>query len=90
MYVDSINFLDCRYDGKSARHIAMIHVLLGSNNITLRCTSGQVEKAPVQSVISGLLADAKRQLLRMPEYRSGSQTLHFDHASDAELNRVAA
>jgi hypothetical protein len=74
MYVDSINFLDCQYDGKSAHHVAMIHVMLGTNNITLRCTSGEVENAPVPTVISGLLADAKRQLLRMPEYRSGVMT----------------
>lgn len=90
MYVDSIEFLDCHYDSKSARHIAMIHVTLGVNNVTLRCTSDEIENAPVPDVFSNLLADAKRQLLRMPEYRSGSQTLHFDHASDAELDRVAA
>lgn len=90
MYVDSINFLDCKYDSRSAHHIAMIHVTLGANNVTLRCTSDEIENAPLPDVFSGLLADAKRQLLRMPEYRSGSQVLHFDHASDAELGRIAA
>jgi hypothetical protein len=44
MYVDSINFLDCQYDGKSAHHVAMIHVMLGTNNITLRLHLGRGRK----------------------------------------------
>jgi hypothetical protein len=90
MYVNSINVQSAHYDSISACHRAIIFLLIGKNNVTLSCASDHCENASVQDVIGGLLADAKRQINRMPEYRSGAQILHFADDSEEQLLLAAA
>jgi len=90
MYVNSISFLNAHFDSNTARHHATIHLVIDQNNVTLCCTVDLIENAPVKEVIAGILNDAKRQIMRMPEYRSGAQILHFAPDSEAQLLATAA
>jgi len=90
MYVDNINLLSAHFDAVSASHRAMVHLVIGLQNVTLACNASLPEKAPVPAVIAGLIEDAKRQIMRMPEYRNGAQVLHFTPKTKAQIIHNAA
>lgn len=90
MYVDNINLLSSYFDSSNVRHKAIIHFAIGTQNITLSCTANLHENAPETTVIDELIADAKRQVLRMPEYRSRVQLLKFPANAETLVTATAA
>lgn len=77
MLVTDIEITNYQYCPKSARHLANVCVTLRNQIVTLFCQLDlPVDESPTARA-SAFVGEALRQLRRMPELRSGRNTLEF-------------
>lgn len=90
MLVTDIEISQYHYCPDSLRHMANVRLSLKNQTVTLFCRLDlQADEAPAIRA-TAFVAEATRQLLRMPEYRSGDQKLHFAQAlSDNAVQLMA-
>jgi hypothetical protein len=77
MFVTNIEINRYQYCTKSLRHTAVVCMTLKDQIVTLFCRLDLPEDENPRSRATAFVAEATRQLLRMPEYRSGRETLRF-------------
>lgn len=77
MLVTDIEIAQYHYCSASSRHIANVSMTLKHQITTLFCRLDLPEDENAEVRATAFVAEATRQLLRMPEYRSGRQTLAF-------------
>ncbi len=77
MLVTDIEIAQYYYCSGSSRHIANVSMTLKHQVTTLFCRLDLPEDENAKDRATAFVAEATRQLLRMPEYRSGRQTLSF-------------
>lgn len=77
MIVTSVAITDYRYCAISARHSAQVSLTMGDRSVSLLCRVDLAEHEPAEVRATALMQEAKRQLCRMPEFRSGRVTLQF-------------
>ena len=77
MLVTGIEITHYRYCPEKARHIASVCMTLKDQIVTLFCQVDMPEDTSPFRRASALVGEATRQMLRMPEFRSGRKTLEF-------------
>ncbi|MFK7753412.1 MAG: hypothetical protein AB8B51_12770 [Sedimentitalea sp.] len=77
MHITDIEISDYRYCDRSARHVAHVHLAQDNHVVTLMCHIDLPRGASAPIPTDAIVGEAKRQLARMPEFRSGRQTLTF-------------
>jgi len=75
MLVTDIEFSDYTYCRQSLRHQGTVCMILKNQAVTLFCRLDLPQDEDPKSRAAAFVAEATRQLLRMPEYRSGRQKL---------------
>ena len=78
MYIVSVEFVSFSINPTEA--IASAHLVFKASDgarIGFSCSVPHANGQPASCARRALINDAKRQLLRMPEYRSGRQTIDF-------------
>jgi len=90
MLVTDIEISQYHYCPTSLRHTATVCMSLKNQTVTLFCRLDlQADEDPAARA-AAFVAEATRQLLRMPEYRSGHQKLHFAEALTNNTARLIA
>lgn len=77
MLVTDIEIAQYHYCSNSSRHIANVCMTLKNQVITLFCRLDLPQDENPKSRAAAFVNEATRQLLRMPEYRSGQMRLQF-------------
>ncbi len=77
MLVTDIEISQYQYCSKSSRHLAVVCMTLKNQMVTLFCRLDLPEDENPKSRATAFFNEATRQLLRMPEYRSGQKQLTF-------------
>ena len=77
MLVTDIEISQYQYCQKSSRHIACVCMTLKNQMVTLLCRLDLPRDENPTIRATAFVTEATRQLLRMPEYRSGSKKLQF-------------
>jgi len=80
MLVTDIEICQYQYCSRSSRHKANVSMTLKNQLVTLFCRLDLPMDENPDSRASAFVAEATRQLLRMPEYRSGREQLLFSDA----------
>jgi len=80
MLVTDIEISQYQYCLRSSRHKASVSMTLKNQLVTLFCRLDLPQDETPDSRAKAFVAEAKRQLLRMPEYRSGRKQLQFSDA----------
>lgn len=90
MIVTNIEIEEYTYCTETARHVARVCMHLKNQVVTLFCQlklPGGISPATRNDAI---IKEATRQMMRMPEYRSGRETLEFAADIPAGPQRLAA
>ena len=90
MLVTDIKIGDYCYCTQSLRHTARVCVSLKNRMITLFCRLDLPQDQPVRDRATAFATEAIRQLRRMPEFRSGKETLHFSDDMTMAEDRQSA
>ena len=77
MLVTEIEITQYRYCSERARHMANVCLTLKDRVVSLFCQIELPEGESQAARSRAFIRDAARQLLRMPEFRSGRDTLEF-------------
>lgn len=77
MLVTDIEISDYGYCSRSARHMASVQLVLGDRRVSLFCRIATPRDNGVRSRRAAFLAEALRQMKRMPEFRAGHTTLEL-------------
>jgi len=90
MLVTDIEITQYQYCNQSLRHTASVCITLKNQNVTLFCRLDMPQEESPNTRATAFVAEATRQLLRMPEYRSGRSKLQFsDRLSGNTLRLIA-
>lgn len=90
MLVTDIEIDDYCYCPRSFRHTARVCISLKNRVVTLLCRLDLPQDEPARTRATAFATEAVRQLLRMPEFRSGKETLRFaDNLTMAEDRQTA-
>lgn len=90
MLVTDIEISRYNYCARSSRHTACVCITLKNRLITLFCRLDLPPDDPPKRRAAAFVAEATRQLLRMPEYRSGREKLHFASSLTGNASRQMA
>ncbi|MCF6234663.1 MAG: hypothetical protein L3J36_16425 [Rhodobacteraceae bacterium] len=90
MLVTDIQIAQYHYCTGSSRHIANVSMTLKHQIVTLFCRLDLPEDESANDRATAFVSEATRQLLRMPEYRSGQQTLAFSDTLGGISARLSA
>lgn len=90
MLVTDIEIAQYHYCSDSSRHLANVSMTLKNRIVTLFCRLDLPEDEGDNDRATAFVVEATRQLLRMPEYRSGRQTLAFSETLGGFLARQSA
>ena len=90
MLVTDIEIAQYHYCPHSLRHIANVSMTLKNQITTLFCRLDLPEDENADNRATAFVVEATRQLLRMPEYRSGRQTLAFSETLGGFSTRQSA
>lgn len=90
MLVTDIKITRYQYCSESARHMASVGVSLKNQFVTLFCQLDLPENESPAARASAFVGEALRQLRRMPEYRSGRDTLQLADHLDVRLSQQFA
>jgi len=90
MLVTDIEISRYVYCQRSLRHTASVCMTLKNQMVTLFCRLDLPQDEDPKSRAAAFVAEATRQLLRMPEYRSGRQKLKIPDALAEEAVRQMA
>jgi len=77
MLVTDIEISQYFYCPGSSRHIAHVRMSLKHQIVTLLCRLDLPQDECPKNRATAFVVEATRQLMRMPEYRSGRKTLEF-------------
>lgn len=77
MLVTDIEINDYRFCNRSERHLGRVTMTLKNRTVTLFCRLDMPPGEPPRRRAEAFVAEATRQLLRMPEFRSGMNKLYF-------------
>ena len=77
MLVTDISINQYRYCPVSARHLANVCMTLKNQIVTMNCRLDLPENEQNTKRSSAFIGEAIRQMGRMPEYRSGAETLEI-------------
>ncbi len=80
MLVTDIEISQYHYCPTSLRHTANVCMSLQNQTVTLFCRLDLPADETPTLRAAAFVTEATRQLLRMPEYRSGQEKLHFSEA----------
>lgn len=80
MQVTDIEISDYRYCPQTARHQARVHLMMGDRHVNLMCQVNLPTGQNASARRAAFVAEAARQMRRMPEFRSGRRTLEFPDA----------
>jgi hypothetical protein len=83
MIVTGIEITHYHYCSSSARHVANVCMTLKDRIVTLLCALDLPDTESASDRTRAFVGEASRQLGRMPEFRSGHDTLEF---ADGLLN----
>ncbi len=84
MEITGVEISQYRYCHNQARHLATVCMTMPDRIITMFCRVDLPEdEAPVRRT-DAFMRDAARQLLRMPEFRSGDNSVAFPPANLSE------
>ena len=75
MHILSVEVKDRSYSREKGRHEATLLVAGHENRVSFRAAARLAESSGVRDVTQGLLADALRQLRRLPEYRNTTREI---------------
>ena len=90
MLVTDIEISHYDYCTRSSRHTANVSMTLRNNMVTLFCRLDLPQGEPANSRAKAFVAEATRQLMRMPEYRSGRDKLKFSDTLSGIASRLMA
>ena len=90
MLVTDIEITQYQYCSRSSRHTANVCMTLKNQLVTLFCRLDLPEDELPDSRASAFVTEATRQLLRMPEYRSGRHKLQFSDTLHGDTSRQTA
>jgi len=90
MLVTDIEISQYQYCTQSLRHTASVCMTLKNQSVTLFCRLDLAQEECPNNRATAFVAEATRQLLRMPEYRSGRSKLQFSEALSGEALRLMA
>lgn len=77
MLVDRIEILEPAFESIAQQHVAMVSVEAGHQIVTLHCSVTLPECAAPSARDAALIADAMRQVSRMPEHRTCIGSIRF-------------
>ena len=90
MLVTNIEISQYHYCQRSLRHAGTVCMTLKNQVVTLFCRLDLPQDEDPKSRAAAFVAEATRQLLRMPEYRSGHQKLKIaDGLAEDALRQMA-
>jgi hypothetical protein len=90
MFVTDIEISQYQYCSKSSRHTANVCMTLKDQLVTLFCRLDLPQDESPKSRAAAFVAEATRQMLRMPEYRSGQVKLNFpERVTDNTSRQIA-
>ena len=75
MHILNVEIKDWSFSEETGRHQATLLMDARQNRISLRAETAMAQASPQHDVMNGLLADAMRQLKRLPEYRGSEQEI---------------
>lgn len=87
MLVTDIEISRYDYCTELSRHTASVYMSLKSKRISLFCRLGLPRDENPGNRAIAFVVEATRQVLRMPEYRSGSDKLQFSELLSGMANR---
>lgn len=90
MLVTDIEISQYHYCADSSRHMASVCMTLKNQMVTLFCRLDLPQDEGPKIRAAAFVAEATRQLLRMPEYRSGREKLAFSEALTGNATRQTA
>lgn len=90
MLVTDIEITQYQYCNQSLRHTASVCMSLKNQNVTLFCRLDLPQEECPNTRATAFVAEATRQLLRMPEYRSGHSKLQFSDTISGDALRLMA
>jgi hypothetical protein len=90
MLVTDIEISRYQFCTRSTRHIASVRMTLKNQVVTLFCRLDLPRDENPEKRATAFVAEATRQLLRMPEYRSGRNKLLFSDALSGDASRLMA
>ena len=77
MLVTDIEISHYQYCQSSLRHLAQVRMYLKNQQVTMFCRLDLPKDESAKSRATAFVVEATRQLMRMPEYRSGQKRLEF-------------
>lgn len=90
MLVTDIEISRHQYCIRSSRHTARVRMTLKNQVVTLFCRLDLPQDENPKNRATAFVAEATRQLLRMPEYRSGRSKLQFSGSLTSNAPRLMA
>ena len=89
MRIQNVRVVDLTHLPHMETYRATLQLLTDRGGITLNCKARLGESAPRPDILRTLLEDAISQLGRMPEVRTGRQTVELaENALHSELNEA--
>lgn len=89
MQVTDIEISDYDYCARTARHQARVHVVMGNRHINLMCHVSLADDESADTRRAAFLAEAARQLSRMPEFRTGREDVVIADRPDGPSPEMA-
>ena len=90
MLVTDIEIFQYQYCTLSMRHVASVRMTLKNQVVTLFCRLDLPQDENPRNRAAAFVSEATRQLLRMPEYRSGRNKLQFSESLSGITSRQVA
>ena len=90
MLVTDIEISQYRFCTESSRHLANVSMTLKHRIVTMFCRLDLPENENTNNRATAFVVEATRQLLRMPEYRSGREQLAFSDTLGGFSGRQSA
>ncbi|WP_371226088.1 hypothetical protein [Roseovarius sp. 2305UL8-3] len=75
MHILNVEVKDCRFSEETGRHKATLLVDCHESRVCLQAATHLARAAGQRDVIHGLMADALRQMKRLPEYRNTTEEI---------------
>ncbi len=75
MHILNVEVKDCQFSEETGRHKATVLVECYENRVCLQAATRMAQAARKHDVVQGLMADAMRQMKRLPEYRNTTREI---------------
>jgi len=75
MHIVNVEVKDCCFSEETGRYKATVLMDGHENRISIQAVTDLAQAARTRDVIHGLMADAMRQMKRLPEYRNTTREI---------------